>query len=104
MGTTDRERSATVQPNDDPNPLRASHRPYVALDFASDTTVMTPEQRLAAFGQLLARALYRRIDRREQSSHLSRSEQKRNQNKLEQVRAGEAQPAKTLRRAGRKSQ
>jgi hypothetical protein len=104
MGTTDRERSATVQPNDDPKPLRASDRPYVALDFSSDTTVMTPEQRLAAFGQLLARALYRRIDRREQSPQLSRSEQKRNQNMLEQVRAGEAQPAKTLRRAGRKSQ
>src|SRR5262249_22520987 len=78
MGATYRERSATAQTANEATRPRPSPRPHVVLDLAADPSVMTPEQRLAAFGQLLARALYRRIDRREQSPHLNRPEQKRN--------------------------
>jgi hypothetical protein len=59
MGAAYRERSATVQPADEANPSGTTERLHVVLDLAADPSVMTPEQRLAAFGQLLARALYR---------------------------------------------
>jgi hypothetical protein len=63
MSATARKQQAAVKSNRDGNPPRASHCQHRVLDLAADPTVMTPEQRLTAFAELVARAILRRVGR-----------------------------------------